>query len=275
MRYFFLALSILCGLAFASHKSVWIGGASVTPWASVHSITNSYATSGVASNVFNYEYTASFGAGIWAKIAASAPGSYLIGTVNNQGPGGWTLNNGSSSSGTFIPVVTMLPNPYNGLGRIDQTASASITDTTNWHFYSFSYDGTGLCSHLKIYVDGSLVASTCTSNAAFVGTMVNASNPFVLGGAWNNTGTSYTGKWAGKLDLAIVFGSYAPSAGDWAALYNGGVPPDPSTLSLYSNVVGWYPIGEGSDTTTDLIDLKGANNLNGTTTSVTFSTDHP
>ena len=245
------------------------------PFTDTHSITNSIATSGVSSNVFNWNYTTAFGAGIWAKIATGAPGSYLIGTVNNQGPGGWALNNGSGSNGTFIPVVTLLPNPYSSGGRIDRQSSTTITDTTNWHYYSFSYDGSGTCSHILIYIDGALVTSTNTTNASFSGTMINASNPFVLGAAWNNSGTTYAGKWAGKLDMAIVFTGYTPTAGDWSALYNGGTPINPAGLASYAHAAGWYPIGEGADTTSNLVDLKNGNNLNGTGTSITFSTDIP
>jgi len=130
-----------------------------------------------------------------------------------------------------------------------------------WINVIVTYDGSSLSSGIKLYLNGSLLASTDDSNGSYTA-MHNTTSVFRLG----NLAGNYAD---GLMDETAVFNSEL-SASDVTAIYGTGVP---TSLSSYSSLVSWWRCGDG-DSAPTLTDNKGSNN--GTMTNFsTFSTDVP
>ena len=131
-----------------------------------------------------------------------------------------------------------------------------------WINVIVTYDGSSLSSGIKLYLNGSLLASTDDSNGSYTA-MHNTTSVFRLG----NLAGNYAD---GLMDETAVFNSEL-SASDVTAIYGSGVP---TSLSSYSSLISWWRCGDG-DTSPTLTD-NGSGGNNGTMTNfTTFSTDVP
>ena len=142
--------------------------------------------------------------------------------------------------------------------RIQRITDATFTSTTEWYHIVSTYDGSRANTGLKIYVNGSEVASTGYNS--------------MQAGAWNNTADFKVGKTTdGHIDEVSVYDSEL-SATDVATIYNGGTPGDVTSL----NPVGWWRMGDNdSGTGTTVTDQGSGGNDGSLTNDAVFTTDVP
>ena len=100
-----------------------------------------------------------------------------------------------------------------------------------WIHVTMTYNGSSLSSGIKLYLNGSLLASTDDSNGSYTA-MHNTTSVFRLG--------HLSGNYAdGNIDETAVFNSEL-SASDITTIYNSGVPNDISSF----NPISWWRMGE-------------------------------
>ena len=146
------------------------------------------------------------------------------------------------------------------IGRLYNTALTSYEN--QWVHICSTYNGSGLSSGIKVYLNGVRVDDTDSNSGTYVA-MENGNRPL-------NIGRTETALYSnGNIDETAVFNSEL-SQSDITSIYNGGVPNDISSLSP----VSWWRCGDG-DTSPTLTD-NGSGGNNGTMTNFsTFSTDVP
>ena len=147
--------------------------------------------------------------------------------------------------------------------RIGRLYNTPLTSYENqWVHICSTYNGNGLSSGIKVYLNGVRVDDTDSNSGTYVA-MENGSRDL-------NIGRSETGTYAsGLIDEVAVFNSEL-SQSDITAIYGSGVPTSLASLSPLS----WWRCGDG-DTSPILTD-NGSGGNNGTMTNfTTFSTDVP
>ena len=130
-----------------------------------------------------------------------------------------------------------------------------------WYHMAMTYNGT-LANALRIsmYQNARNLSSTifCTITASIQESPWGVTPPgnFRIGGSKGLTGVH-----SGAFDEVQVYNTQLTKA-QVATLYNSGVAIDPRDLSTNSNLVSYWRMGEGSDTTSvpTLFDVKGTNN---------------
>ena len=129
-----------------------------------------------------------------------------------------------------------------------------------WIHVVMTYDGSSSSSGIKLYLNGSLFASSDDSNGSYTA-MHNTTSPFRLG-------KLTTGYADGLIDETAIFSSEL-SASDVTTIYNSGVPND---ISSISGLVSWWRFEGTGTTATD----SGSGGNDGTLTNgVTRSSDVP
>lgn len=123
------------------------------------------------------------------------------------------------------------------------------------HMVTITQDNSGTAAGSKIYLD-SVLQSGSVSEDALNGTTVSTTD-FKIGGA----GTIPL-PFNGDIDFFTDYPSYVLTQTDINALYHSGNPTtlDPRTLSSASQMDAFVPIGEGSDSSGVVHDLKGGHN---------------
>lgn len=203
-------------------------------------------------------YNVAFSVSVWYRKNSS--GNFTI--VGN------TPDGNSNIPGFYISESTNLYyyfcESYGTGKKLEGDVAAPLINT--WHHIVFTHDGTGTDAGCHLYLDG--VDQTLghpDSSSPQSGTIAGT-NPWRIGGK-----VSYTNHWPGNVDDFYYY-SVALSQADVTALYNNGIPPDPTALSSWSNAVAGYRLGDGSDTTSTVYDIKGSNNAT-PTNGPTITTD--
>ena len=116
----------------------------------------------------------------------------------------------------------------NYIGLVSNSDLSSFENT--WINVVATYDGSGSSSGLKVYVNGSILATSTNNSGSYVA-MHNTSNNFLIG---KSSFSGVTSTANGKIDEVAVFNSEL-SASDVTSIYNSGTPSDISSLSPISH----------------------------------------
>ena len=106
-----------------------------------------------------------------------------------------------------------------------------------WHHYCATYDGSGLDTGMKIYIDGVESQDHQSTSGVYNGMQLTASN-FEVGQGGGNP-------MKGDIDEASMFDSELSQA-DVTELYNLGNPTDLITSTPNANLIGWWRMGDGA-----------------------------
>tara|TARA_R100000781_G_scaffold26759_2_gene19849 strand:- start:4841 stop:6031 length:1191 start_codon:yes stop_codon:yes gene_type:complete len=123
----------------------------------------------------------------------------------------------------------------------DASASSYIqSELTNplsistWYHIVCTYDGSGIATGIKIYVDAVTPAQSTTTSGTYVA-MENTAAPLNFG--FMGLGASY---YNGHIDEMSLF-DIELSASQVLAIYNGGSPTD---LESHTGLIGWWRMGD-------------------------------
>lgn len=141
-------------------------------------------------------------------------------------------------------IVVNLANGSNSYGRVVPPSDNA------WHHYVAVYNGSGATNadKLKLYRDGLLQSLTFSGTipaTTYDGSAVSA-----------EFGRLATANYLAGLVDEVTLWSQNFSASEVAALYNGGVPNDPTEHSQAASLISWWRMGDG-DTYPTITDQVG------------------
>lgn len=217
----------------------------------------------------NFNYNTPFTLNAWVYVnAATTMGQATIMAKEAAAPTytgyyfGWTSLgvNGALS-------VALLDNSPSTL--IDVYTSVAMPPTMTWQMLTATYDGSGKAAGISIYMNG-VPQTIVTVYDSLNNNSIQTTAHFTIGG------TPTTSRYSNiYIDEVSVWGTVlAPP--QIVTLYNGGYPGDPriQLSGLLGDLISYWPIGEGPDTSSTMYDLVGNNN--GTLTNgPTYSTNVP
>jgi len=142
-----------------------------------------------------------------------------------------------------------------------QSASAGTITTGSWFHVVATYSGNGSTSGMSMFVNGSALSTTASSNNYTA--MDNGTGSFLIGHDQAGRKT-----FSGNIDEVSIWDKEL-SASDVTSLYNGGTPTD---LTGMSNLVGWWRMGDptGVAAFPTIVD-QSTNSNDGTMTNMTFT----
>lgn len=175
-----------------------------------------------ARSVFGWYTTDEYGNAILSKQAA----------VNNTG---WRFTVSSNPDEDLI-----LCGP-SGIQQIQVGANPRPPVDNLEHHFGWTYTGSSTAAGVTMYLDGSATGKTVGTDNLTSANITN-SQPLQIG----NRGT--TAPFEGKLRHITVWNRDLTSL-EVSQLYNGGVPPDVSDLSFFSDCIGWWKL-DANDTAT-------------------------
>ena len=239
------SISLPSSTSFENLKSIDLDG------------VDDYVEMGTGTLLFNR--TTPFTFSVWVKMHQSEL-SVIIGKSFNGGDyDGYMLWTNTSGAGNTLNFRLR-----KNTSQLVQILSTSTFNLNQWYHVAVTYDGSGLNTGLKLYVDGINQAGTRSGTLTQNLVWPLPARPFNLGARMSST--LY---FNGLIDEVGVFDSEI-SASDVTDIYNSGTP---ASLSSYSSLTNWWRCGDG-DTSPTLTDNKGS--LDGTMTNFsTFSTDVP
>lgn len=206
---------------------------------------NDYVDCGNDSSL-NFDGSSAFSGSAW--VYWSSGGSQIFGNQENSGGyAGWSLQIWGSK---FRLVLESSLTSY-----IVKADTANFT-TNTWKHVAFTYDGSKTVAGVKIYIDGSEVTSTTTSDLLGSNSITSTANMAIGARA---AGAAY---FDGTIDDVSVY-STELSSSDITDIYNSGYPKDESERS---GLVGYWKMGDG-DTYPTLTD-NSTNSNDGTMTNM-------
>lgn len=185
--------------------------------------------------------TAAITISAWVKCGTQSIGTPIISQLDLSGHFAWNFGSDGGNASLFRFVTS----PNGSTGTLTVTTSSKVFDNNAWHHLVAVFDGANQVQ--KIYIDGVLDGITATGYSALYATPP----AMVFGGG--NAGTPF---YSGSMDWVSVYGA-ALSQSDITALYNSGAPPENiQSLPSDANGIGFWPMGEKTDDTTTIHDLK-------------------
>lgn len=217
-----------------------------------------------------------FSVSYWTKVIVnntSINAGSIIGNMDNGSTGfGWDMFNTAGLNGDlargFQPRMSFNNNGTTSRVGVEPT---TINSDGGWHHTVATYNGNNSgtpTNDILIYIDTTLQTCQSVHDASIASGDFNGTNSFNL--CTRNSGGGVARSFNGRFDMPSVYNTVL-SQTQINQLYNGRSPVDVSRLSFYSSCVANWPIGEGSDSTSTIIDLK--NGYNATGTGVVFSSD--
>lgn len=161
---------------------------------------------------FDFERTDSFSVSMWLKPADTSVDIPIAKMDSDNGFRGWDfVTNFGSTTDPGKVAVQIWNSPSN---RIDVrlASDSSLLNDGNWHHYLWTYDGSSSGSGVKIYEDGSLLATTVTTNT-LTQTILNNEPVFIANRKDNGNA------FKGGIDDVLIF-SRELSADEVASLYD-------------------------------------------------------
>ena len=125
-----------------------------------------------------------------------------------------------------------------------QADAATLSDAT-WHHVVATYDGSTNASGIKIYTDASQTAATNDEAGTYV-KLRNTATPLTFG-ATEDAGSANR-IFEDRMADVVIFDKELSSA-EVTEIYNTGKILEMTTFSAYSNIVSWFKMGDGDDTT--------------------------
>lgn len=154
---------------------------------------------GATTSTTDFDGTTPFSGCFWANVTSSAPVDQgIMGTIDVSGAiiPGWDFE--FVTFGSLVsPIFRLINNIGTNLIDVRGTTGATVGVT---HFVCFTYDGSKSASGVKIYLDGSPVATSTNANT-LTGSAVSG-NPIRLGARKNGAGsTNFLGGTLGYVRL--------------------------------------------------------------------------
>tara|TARA_R110001583_G_scaffold41335_2_gene131595 strand:+ start:5108 stop:6280 length:1173 start_codon:yes stop_codon:yes gene_type:complete len=150
----------------------------------------------------------------------------------------------------------------NSTGGYIQSEMNGAISTSGWSNYVFTYNGSGLNTGLKIYVNGSATAQSGSLSGSYTA-MENTTADLRIGTSEQNS--FYLD---GNIDEFALFNIELSSA-QVTAIYNSGTPTD---LAAHTGLQGYWRMGDPTGTAAfPTITDESSNNNNGTMTNMTSS----
>ena len=125
-----------------------------------------------------------------------------------------------------------------------QADAATLSDAT-WHHVVATYDGSTNASGIKIYTDASQTAATNDEAGTYV-KLRSTATPLTFG-ATEDAGSANR-IFEDRMADVVIFDKELSSA-EVTEIYNTGKILEMTTFSAYSNIVSWFKMGDGDDTT--------------------------
>jgi hypothetical protein len=190
-------------------------------------------------NQYAFERTDEWSVTSWGHTNAVA--GHIISKQAASGQRGWKL--ATTGAGELFFILSHAPTAL--ADRLEaNTVGATIVDGQE-HFMAVSYSGSSLASGIKFYVDG--VAHTSVSvGVDDLNDTIVTTDPFLIGLRGDGGG------WEGGLRHVAIWDRVLTAA-EMSEVYNDGDPPDLSTVSCASALIGWWIIGPA--------DAVGANGI--------------
>ncbi len=195
----------------------------------------------------------------WIKGATPSGTKCIVGKYDTNGNNRSYLVTNIQVSPFDKMEVRLSGNGQNQAGGQFKQYSGSIAILDgNWHQVAYTWGS----STLKMYVDGVEDTGVTKDFDDSFSALFDTTADFYVGAQF--TGPATVGaKFDGNLDEYSLW-SVALSAGEIAAIYNGGTPISLTASAQYANLVSWWRFGENADNATTVFDLRGTNNLTGT-----------
>jgi hypothetical protein len=136
----------------------------------------------------------------------------------------------------------------------------------SWINLTFTYDGSGSVSGLKIYLNGDEMSTSTFVNGTYIA-MVNTAAPFKIGRSFSNRHLN------GSISNVQIFNTALPATGSNSVetLYNNGSPL--TSMSGFTSLQGWWKLDASatfdSSTTTWTIEDSSSNSNDGTSSGMT------
>jgi len=202
--------------------------------------TDEYIDCGNDSSL-DFEYTDSFSALAWVTVPDNGLNRCVFSKIaSSNAPGYYAYIN--TGEGLSVHIA-------NSLSNYIRVTSPAFSVDGNPHLYSFSYDGSGLASGVKVYIDAVLQTFAINSDNLASKSILNTA-PLEIG---SRAGALYFG---GEIDdLSIVDKELSQSEMTEAA--GTGVPNDLRLSSFSGNLVSYWLMGDG-DTISSITDVVGS-----------------
>ena len=169
------------------------------------------------SNEFDFEYTDAFSAFAWVKINTLGPSNTIMSERAVTTQRGWSMSWWTNDNLRVYLCSTVSVNFI----EIFSPTSGLVADT--WYHIGFSYNGNGLVSGVKMYIDDAEVSVSSSTDSLDSNTIAGG-GPFYVG-----TGD---GTMDGVLSNSCVYDAVIdPTDSTGIGLYNSGSPIDYSSLS--------------------------------------------
>lgn len=213
---------------------------------------NEWIDMGTASEL-EFGIAEAFSVSIWVKTTNSGSRRIMSRLSSAATNPGWQAIMIASGVWRFQLIGTTS-------GRITVESGSSLIDDGNWHHLVATYDGSDDATGVTLYIDGSSVSDTDTEND-LVGDITNT-GPMNVGAIRNITSVT----WDGNLDEPSVWDKEL-SSGEVSDIYNSGAAADLSEHSAAANLVGWWRLGDSTDSITTIVD-RSSNSNDGTPTNM-------
>lgn len=193
-----------------------------------------------------FDVSEPFSAGAWFKWTGVG---YHVLMSKKSGPGWWLYAMGGLDAGNIYVY-------FRDASFTSYRRWLAYPNDGQWHQILFTYDGSGTVNGITIWKDGASGLSATSSGPCT--TLLNAGS--LLVGARSDSSSE---EFIGKVCHSFVYDKQL-SAGEIAAIYNGGIPPDLSLVGPTGNLVHWSALGDGGAIGAGNVpDLSGGGN-NGT-----------
>jgi hypothetical protein len=231
------------------------------------------------SSMYNFEYNQAFSVALWvlagqpsAAAAVTYAGKFDItpDSPHTRFRGWFFGTNGENSNGNDSSIFFNLSNTNTNRILVSSFPTNDI-HLGQWNFVVVTYDGSGTAAGARVYVNTVLQAANQVVDTLGGATIQNTV-PFAIGGLTEDSGAPGFGEGYQKLHgnlNQITLWNTALTGTQITALYNTGVPNNPRQFGPSANLIGHYPLVEGSDTTSVVHDIVGGNHL--TNSGVTLS----
>lgn len=190
----------------------------------------------VNDDAFNFSKTDSFSLCAWVRTT-SGPNQYpeIIKRFNSGTIRGYVMGIEGFTGWPDGGYYFMLAN--NNPSNIELYINTNLTyNDGTWHHIVATYDGSGNASGMRIYVDGSLAATTIRRNTLGSNDFDVTDIDLEIKSATNPS----TGAEGAVCQVAVY--NKELTTGEVTTIYNGGTPTDLSSIGPTANLEGYWPI---------------------------------
>lgn len=235
------------GTGLDDFTQVWDDRASAFP---APSFDNEYSTAfdGINDRVdfgdifTGFDVANQFSMSCWVKVDNLASRHCVFSkTSNDSNVYGYSLQIVNPTGKIFVQM--RVPG-----GLRAYTTTGAVTAST-WYHIVMTYNGGNNINGVLVYIDS--VVEAAPASGSLPASWLNGDD-FLIG-----TRNATTFPFSGNIDEFTVWDKQLAQS-EVNALYNSGSPPDPTSLSFESNLVSYWKMGDGDNSTT-IFDNRGSN----------------